>query len=71
MYHHLGAHQSKKIIMRDIIAYSIVANIGADLIFKVACIARVAARRRVIARLIIIGAFILGAATIRASLLVR
>ena len=52
-------------------SYSIVANIGADLIFKVAGIARVAARRRVIARLITIGAFILGAPTIRASLLVR
>jgi hypothetical protein len=52
-------------------SYSIVANIGADLIFKVAGIARVAARRRVVARLITIGAFILGAATIRASLLVR
>ncbi len=44
MYHHLGVHQSKKIIMRVIMSYSIVANIGADLIFKVAGIARVAAR---------------------------
>ena len=52
-------------------SYSIVANIGADLIFKVAGIARVAARRRVIARLIIIGAFIPGAATVRVSLFVR
>ena len=55
-------------------SYSIVANIGADLIFKVAGIARVAARRRVVTRLITIGALILtptGAPTVRASLLVR